>query len=942
MRAGLLKIVMGMMLAGEALGQTEAATGVIAGLVTDQNGGAVTQAVVSIQNTDKGLKRSTLTNEQGLYRAALLPLGNYVIRVEYPGFGRMERTGVYLGVGQQLAIDMTLRPSAVSETVSVAAEAPPIETSRYERTQVINQQAISNLPINGRDFSDFALLSPTVVQRTSSNGKSISAGGGSGLTTGLTVDGADYKASFRGMQTGAVSPYILTQEAVQEFEVVRAGFSPEFGRSMGGRINVVTKSGGNDFHGSGFYYFRDSALATDDALGRPQSFRTQQFGGSLGGPIKKDKLFFFGAYDQQKQALPLFINIPGELANAVNAVAPTLKILGQSGRFRQTNNGLNNFLRGDYSLTSNHQFSARYNYLNSNQENISTNPNNALGTQRNQNGHVNNGMVSYNAVLGNRVNEARVQFSRDNQPIESHPLGVNQPAATVIVSGVNYAVGGPTSEQNPFFQNRDQLMDNFSIVKGAHSVKMGVDFNRTGLEQYFAFNPNGTYAYTSLANFIAGSPASFNQYVPLNGLNIRQAATTSFSTKELAFFVQDTWRVAKGLTMNYGMRWEGQWNPQPRRNPAYPLTGSIPHSLNNFAPRLGLSWDPNKKGKTVVRIGGGYFYSRNDGINFIRAFDTNGTTGAGVTLTPAGAGGNLIPKFPGKFEGFANVPASAIPALNITYFDGNFTVPRTIQWTGGIEHEVMSGTTVSFDLIMSNTVHGNKMRNINLFPSTSTDADGRPLYNNRVRPNTQFNQIRVIEASARSTYDALVFAVQKRMNRRVQLQASYTFSHTRDDAGDSFNGVWTVNTQDNFNAKNDFGFSANDVRHRAVLSSVVQLPFGLSWSNILTYQSGIAYNAVLPNDANGDGNLNDRPYRNGLVEPLNNYRQPNYFNWNTRLTKDWKFAEKHTVQTTAEIFNLTNGSNFTTTNTTVGTAAFRRSNLPGPPFQVQLSARYRF
>lgn len=131
-------------------------------------------------------------------------------------------------------------------------------------------------------------------------------------------------------------------------------------------------------------------------------------------------------------------------------------------------------------------------------------------------------------------------------------------------------------------------------------------------------------------------------------------------------------------------------------------------------------------------------------------------------------------------------------------------------------------------------------------------------------------------------------------------------------------------------AKNDFGFSANDVQHRAVLSSVVQLPFGF------------AYNAVLPNDANGDGNLNDRPYRNGLVEPLNNYRQPKYFNWNTRLTKDWKFAEKHTVQTTAEIFNLTNGSNFTTTNTTVGTAAFRRSNLPGPPFRVQLSARYRF
>jgi hypothetical protein len=705
----------------------------------------------------------------------------------------------------------------------------------------------------------------------------------------------------------------------------------------------VTKSGGNNFHGTSFYYFRDSATATDDALGRPQEFRTQQFGGSLGGPIKRDKLFFFGAYDQQRQSLPVFSNIPTELANAVNDKVPSLRIFEQSGRFQQTNNGLNSFIRGDYIVSSNHQVSMRYNYLNSNQENINTNPNNALGTQRNQKGYVQNGMVSHNATYGNKLNEARVQFSRDNQPIDSHPLGAGQPAAFVIVGGVNYGVGGPTSEQNPFFQNRDQVMDNFSYIRGKHSFKVGTDFNRTGLNQYFASNPNGNFSYTSLANFIAGTPNSFNQYVPLNGLSVKQAATTEFTTKELALFVQDTYRIARSLTMNYGLRWEGQWNPQPLTNPAYPLTGKIPHSLNNFAPRLGLSWDPTGKGKTVVRLGAGYFYSRNDGINFIRAFDTNGTTGAGVTLTPTGAGGNLIPVYPNKFEGFANLPASAIPALNITYFDGNFTVPRTIQWTGGIEHEIASGTTISFDIIMSNTVHGNKMRNINLFPSTTVDLDGRPLYNNRVRPNMQFNQIRVIENSARATYDAFVFAINKRMSRHFQLQGSYTFSHTRDDAGDSFNGVWTVNTQDNFNAKNDFGYSNNDVRHRAVLSNVVTLPYGVIWSQILTYQSGVAFNAVLPTDANGDGNLNDRPYFNGIVVPLNSYRQPRFFNWNMRLMKDFHLgSEQKVLQPSVEIFNLINADNFTTTNTTVGTTAFRRPNVPGAPFQVQFAMRFKF
>jgi len=923
---------------GVLLAQTEAATGVITGIVTDPDGAALTPAVISLENIDTGLRRSVVTNDQGMYRAALLPLGDYAVRAEFPGFAVMQRTGIHLGVGQQLSIDMAMKVSAVAETVNVAAEAPPVETTRYERTQIIGQQAISNLPINGRDFSDFALLSPTVAQKSGSNGKLISVGGGSGLTTGLTVDGADYKASFRGMQTGAVSPYILSQEAVQEFEVVRAGFSPEFGRSMGGRINVVTKSGGNDFHGSAFYYFRDSALATNDALDRPLSFRTQQTGGSLGGPIKHDKLFFFGAYDQQRQSLPLFLGIPTELASALD----TIKLSKETGTIQQTNDGLNAFIRADYNITSNHQISARYNYLNSNQKNVTANPNMTLSREIDQKGWVQNGMLSYNTIMGNKLNEARVQFSRDNQPYTSNPLGDGLPGASVLINGTTYTVGGPTSEQNPFFQNRNQVMDNLSYTTGKHSFKFGVDYNQTQLDQYFASNPNGNYSYTSLANFIAGAPSSFAQYVPLNGLSVRQAATTVFTTKEIGLFAQDTYRMFKNLTINYGLRWEGQINPQPKTNPDYPLTGKIPNSLKNYAPRLGLSWDPSGKGRTVVRAGAGYFYSRNDGIDFIRAFDTNGTTGAGVSLTPTGAGGNLIPTFPNKFGGFANLPASAIPALNITYFDSGFTVPKTIQWTGGIEQEVASGTTVSFDIIMSNTVHGDKMRNINLFPSTSVDADGRPLYSNKVRPNMQFNQIRVIEASARSTYNAFVFSVQKRMSKHYQLQGSYTFSHTRDDAGDSFNGVWTVNTQDNFNAKNDFGYSANDIRHRAVLSNVVTLPYGVIWSQILTYQSGIASNSVLATDANGDGNLNDRPYHNGFVEPLNNYRQPRYFNWNMRVMKDFSLGERRLLQPSAEIFNLTNAGNFTTTNTTVGTTLFRKPNVPGTPFQAQFAVRFKF
>lgn len=943
MKRGILCLLAAMTISAASMLAQDAATAVLTGVITDPNMAAVANAVVEISNVDTGLKRSVVTNDQGIYRAQLLPIGNYSVRVEAPGFAILQQSGIHLGVGQEVSLDFTMKLSSVSATVNVTAEAPPVETTRYDRTQVIGSEAIDNLPINGRDFTDFAALAPTVATKTTSTGKNISVGGGSAQTTNISIDGADYTASFRGIQTGAVSPYILSEDAVQEFEVVSAGYAPEYGRSMGGRINVITKSGGNDFHGSAFYYFRDSALATDDALGRPLNFRSQQFGGSIGGPIIKDKLFFFGAYDEQRQTIPLFISLPTALIQAVDQLAPQLDTDKQTGSFQSTNNGENVFGKLDYNLNSNNQITGRFNYLNGEQANINNNPNWALGTERSQQGYVYNELASYNAIFGKKLNELRVEISRDNQPIESNAMGAGLPNATVIVNGTSYAVGGPSSEQNPFYQNREEYTDAFSYVTGNHSFKFGVDFNRTGLNQYYASAPHGAYTYTSLANFLAGSASSFNQYVPLNGLSVIQAATTDFETHELAFFAQDTWRVTKTLTLNYGLRWEGQWNPQAKVNPDYPLTGHIPNELNNLAPRLGISWDPFGKGKTVIRVGAGYFYSRNNGQDFIRAFDTNGTTGAGITLTPTGAGGNLIPVFPNPFASFASLPAASIPALNITYFDPHFEAPRTLQWTEGVEHEIGKGFTVSVDFIMSNTVHGDKMRNINLFPSTTTDADGRPLYNNKARPDMEFNQIRVIESSARATYNALVFSIQKRLTSWYQFQANYTYSHTRDDSGDNFNNVWTVNTQDNFNTSHDFGYSNNDIRDRAILSNVFRLPYGIIMSQIINYQTGEPYNGVLATDANGDGNLNDRPYHDGIVEPLNNYRQPRFFNWNMRLMKQIHFhSERQYLEPSVEFFNLTNASNFTTTNTTVGISSFGKLNVPGTPFEAQFSIRYQF
>lgn len=925
-----------------ARAQTEAATGVISGTVRDPDGSVLPRAAIRVRHVQTGLVRETVSSENGYYRFALLPLGDYVLDASGKGFATLTRTGIRLGVGQELVIDLGMQLASVGQSVTVNADAPVVETTRYDRTQVIDNLSIENLPTNGRDFTNFVLLTPTAALIPSTQGNRISVGGGSEVTTGISVDGADFKSPLRGLQTGATAPFLLSQEAVQEFEVVRAGFSAEFGRSVGGRINVVTKSGTNEFHGGAFYYFRDSALSVDDALGRPLSFRTQQFGGSLGGPLIHDKLFFFAAYDEQKSNFPTFSVLPAALIQAADQVVPALKLGAQNGRFNSTNDGVNGFGKIDYNLNSSNQISGRVNFLSANAENIFNNPNQAFGTQRSQTDDVQTVILSYNFARANKLNEFRFQYSRDSQPIVRNPLGAAFPTTTVAVNGQTYTIGGQASDIDPFIQNRWQLTDNVSYNVGKHYIKFGTDINFTGLNEFFASNARGAYSFLTLNAFLAGTPASYAQFVPLNGNTLRQAGTIDFNTREFALYAQDKYRIMPNLTLDYGVRWEGESNDSARRNPTFSAAGPIPSMWKNFAPRIGVAWDPSGKNTTVVRVGTGVFYARTDGIAIVRAFDTNGTGGAAVTLTPTGPGGNLIPAYPATLSNFSLLPANAIPPLNIDYVDPRFALPRAFQWSAGIERQILRDFSVNLDFEMSNTVHGDQFRNINLFPATQFDADGRPIYNRTVRPYPQFNQINDIQSSARATYNALIVSAQKRYSKHMQFQASYTYAHQRDNSGDSFNRVQGLVAQDSFNLKQDFGYSLQDIRHRGVLSGVFDLPWRITLSQTIIFQSGLPYNGVLRTDANNDGVFTDRPFVNGLSAPLNGYRQPRFFNWNLRLLRAITFREKQKVEVSVEFFNLTNASNFTTTNATLGSTTFGVPNVPGTPFQMQLGVRYRF
>lgn len=924
-----------------AWSQVEATTGVISGTVRDPSGGVLPGVTIEVRNVETGLTRPYVTDQNGRYRAPLLPLGNYSITASLSGFSTLNRSGVRLGVGQELAIDLDMAVGEISETVQVIAESPIIELQRYERTQIINPRSIAELPINGRDFTDFVMLSPTASVTSSIQGKRIAVGSSSEVTTGITIDGADHKAPFRGLQTGATAPFILSQEAVQEFEVIRAGFSAEFGRSQGGRINVVTRSGTNQLQGSGFAFFRDSALAANDALGRELEFDGQQFGGGVGGPFIRDRLFFFTAYDQQYFSVPLFQLVPDELVAAADAIVPGLNLDAQRGRFTSTNDGLNWFWKTDYTISQRQQLSGRFNLLSAEAQNVFTTPNQAVGAQRAQVNDAYTTILTHHLVLGKKVNEVRFNYSRDKQPVIRHPLGTDFPTAVVNVRGQNTTIGGTGSDIDPFTQNRLQITNNYSHLMGQHDLKFGVDANFTWSDEFFALNARGQFTFLSLESFLARRPANFTQFVPLKGETLREAGTFHFEATELALYAQDKFRITPGLTINYGLRWEGQSNNDALTNPDFPLSGPIPDSWNNFAPRVGVTWDPFKQRKTAIRGGGGVFYSRSDTIATVRVFDTNATKGARITLTPTGPAGNLIPVFPNQFVSFDALPDSAIPPLDITFVDPDFELPRTVEGTVGIEHEIIPTVSVSADVIISRTRHGNRFRDINLFPAAATAPDGRPVYSRLVRPNMQFNRIQVIESTSRANYRGLTLALEKRFSRGVQLQGSYTYARARDDAGDSFNRVQGITVQDSFNLDGEFSRAQRDIRHRIVAHSVLELPWRFVISQIVSWQTGTPFNGRLANDANGDGVFTDRPFVNGRTVPFNAFQQPNFFNWDLRVIKRLKVPSGN-MELSAEFFNLTNASNSTTTNTIIGRSGFGEPNVPGPPFQMQLGVRYRF
>jgi hypothetical protein len=734
-----------------ALGQSQATTGQIVGQVTDPNGQAVPNATVTITNAARGFKQTLTTNNEGSFRAGLLPPGNYDVEVKGQGFGANKQTGYVVEVGSTIDANIVLQVQDVTAEVTVTAAA--VETTVSQTTTNINSTSISQLPINGRRFQDFVLLTPSADTDPVRN--QISLAGQRGINAQIQIDGADYtNPFFGGIRGGERSNQAFTfpQSAIREFQVVTTGYNAEFGRSTGGIVNAVTKSGTNDVNGEAFYAVRPARFAHRNAFGQVAAPTQHQVGGGVGGPIVANKAFFFGSIEYQKlnqQRAVLFDLLQNFNTTTNLGTADAFNFYkGLEGPYTQTNDAIAFIGRFDYNINSSNQFNVRFNYSKNTADNAVTagaslqpTTNSATsnnGTEGNdQKTLVGQLTTTFNPNL---LNEFRAQYSRENRPRtpnEISPLVSNAVGSFGTVSFL------PTTQ----YDYRVQFANATTLNKGRHSLKFGVESNYTFADQLFAFRQTGNFDFGGVGSNVAsilqiltvgnagGASDPANRFDNTNITYRRNIGNglAQLDSSELAAFFQDSWRATPRLTINYGLRWESQLMPDPNtsqtslteavRNAPLPLYGGrmidptdIPNQVKQFAPRLGLAWSPFADGRGVFRAYTGVFFARTPLLTLAGPINNFRSPPGDVTLqlsgfTAACAGGiaNTDPRCPSTiYKQFLTI------GINLNTFALNQLPILTPDQVRQIRDNVAAarGLAVNpFDGLQLVTIGGDQFRN---------------------------------------------------------------------------------------------------------------------------------------------------------------------------------------------------------------------------------------
>lgn len=1023
---------LGLFLASTACGQAQITSGTVQGDVLDERGGSVAGATVEAKNLDTNFTQTDATNADGHFAFLSLTPGRYTLTISKSGFATVLQQNVNLTVGQTINIPVTMKVSSVAQQI-VVTDVPVIEVTKTESSSTVDELSVATTPVLGRKFEDLLTLTPGVSITQGPDGDEININGQRGIFNNISLDGGDYNNGFFGEQMGGQRAAVdITLEAVKEFQITASGANAEFGRSAGGVINVVTKSGTNNWHGAAFEYFRTEGLTAATSDGKPlQDFRRNQFGGSFGGPVKKDKLFFFAAGEGIREnltrpALSAPLGTACGVSNPVfnsNITDAQIAASGDCQRqvllnFMKTNFNENDglpvihqvrnaavFGRVDYNLNAKNQVFGSYNF------DWSKNPNQTFdvptyGTTANGiegPSHIQAVSGNWFSTLSNTMlNEAHFGYSRETRPREA--IDESSVPDTAIGFSPNFRFG------EPFFlePNVDELIyrtdlhDNFSLVRGKHTYKFGGGWIHTRNSQIFRGFFTGRYIFDSVTGFLHyASPASMGAgfgptteecanstgtlsytdtstgcpagttstggplllYIQHGATStnetLDQSGQSSIANEDFSLFAQDTWKVWRNFTFNYGLRWDGQHFPNPTvapsktsygqylGTPGFDSTGLIPNQNKEFQPRVGFAWDIKGNGKSALRASYGIFNARQNMLTQVGAITTNGVQqqeiDAGTFFNTAGG---PPPTFPGIVPVPTNVTLPLVGA-GVTFFSKSYANPRIYTTNVGYEQQLVGDYALYADFTMSKGVHLTRFTNPNVGPTSVIPQNADTVSYSGPIPFPNLGTITDTVSSAKSLYRGATFGMRKRLSHHFLFDANYTYSVDKDDDSNE-RDPFTFRYADLHNLAAEYSNSDRDERHKFNAYSVADLPWGLHGNIRMQAHSA----QPITDNVNGTGtgtpcSLNNSLTRfvNGVDCGRNHLRKDNaFFTFDFGVDRPISFGEHMKLIPRLEMFNTFNNKN--NVNPLSSPQLFDFNGFlrvgVGDPRQAQLSVRFEF
>jgi hypothetical protein len=939
-RLGLVLLV----LFSPALALAQQGSATLQGIVIDESQGVLPGATITVQNEETGVTRSTVTDPAGQYRLPAISIGTYTVRVELAGFAAEERKGVRLLVGQEVQVNFTMKLSSVAETVTVAGEAPLVDTQRSQVSATIDDKQIQQLPLLSRNFLALAALVPGAGRNTSITGTQPLQIGGADSRYNYTtiIDGGDVDDDIWG---APVQSFI--QDSIQEFQVVTNRFDAEYGKALEAVLNVVSKSGTNKFSGSAFGFFRDDKFKAKNFFERVKpEFDQQRAGGTLGGPVVLNRTHFFGAYEYVNANRPITVAIP--------ASSPLSQFNGTFPAYTRTHlvSG-----RLDHQLSPTNMLMIRALYEHNSAQG-------GFGGTAAQSTGVTNKRTSYSilaqetSTIGTRiVNDFRYQFRvTDVNPVPNSSASTEIRPSGLIGASVFY------SEEA---RHRNQLYNTMYFTLPNHNIKVGGELTFMNTQYCACAEQNGLFVFATDQPFNPAVPSTAPVYFE-QSIN---PPDTPLSDTYFGLFFQDDWRVTDKLTLNLGLRWDVDMRVKDSETMeaafALPRNQSLRGVLdedpgvnwNMVDPRFGFAYAASPR--LVVRGGVGIYHSR--ARMFMQELALQQLTGNGffaIVTDPQRL--RLYPDtnaiLGGSPEAFAATGARAMSNV----IANDFQLPYAVNATLGFTRQLGETIGLTVDGIYSHSLHTFQKRVLNL-PDSFSPANPAGTARNPYKYG--FGRIQIQTTDGQVWYKALNVGVNKRFSNRYSGQVSYTLSKaTQLGANTHFY------TPSQAIGGEDRGPTLNDMRNKLTVAGTVMLPLGFQASTIVIYNDGQPYEIRAGADLDGDGTtIGDRPAGLALnqggtdsqsnLDLINAFRagrglapvtleqlgkRYNYVDVDARLTKIFNLGGARTLELMAEVFNLFNRVNYNNPNGILTSSTFLQVSSTQPGREGQFAVRLRF